>query len=158
MHPDSSFVPEALVREMELYVDAIRQQKTSKKGRAAAGPKNDDDNYEDPGLKIPPSVQDQCEASFKAADERREKASTQFFDDTGLMACLCRHDRVLWLVNMRSACEKQFYFWLLAELLFQHLPINIRLFLLDVDDELWFIENDDPAEWWRDDVRPRKQC
>ncbi|KAJ7687632.1 hypothetical protein B0H17DRAFT_1136182 [Mycena rosella] len=33
----------------------------------------------------------------------------QFYDDTTLMVLLCRHDRVLWLVNMHSMGEKQFY-------------------------------------------------
>ncbi|KAJ7166575.1 hypothetical protein C8R43DRAFT_946120, partial [Mycena crocata] len=55
------------------------------------------------------SVLDGCQSSFKAADEKREKASTKFFDDTGIMGLLCRHDRVLWLVNMRTAGEKQYY-------------------------------------------------
>ena len=40
-------------------------------------------------------VLDNCEASFKAADERRQKASTRFFGDTGLMALVCRHDQLL---------------------------------------------------------------
>ena len=59
----------------------------------------EDDGYEG-HLWIPTSVLDGCEASFTAADAAREKASTQFFDDTALMALLCHHDRVLWIVNM----------------------------------------------------------
>ncbi|KAJ7629925.1 hypothetical protein B0H17DRAFT_1164247 [Mycena rosella] len=43
------------------------------------------------------------------------------------MARLCR---VLWLVNMHSAGEKQFYVYLLIETLFQHLPANITVGLL----------------------------
>ncbi|KAJ7190076.1 hypothetical protein GGX14DRAFT_580179 [Mycena pura] len=70
---------------------------------------------------------------FKAADEKREKASTKFFDDTGLMALLCRHDRVLWLVNMRTPSEKQYYIFLLLETFFQHLPLEILVgFLYDI--------------------------
>ncbi|KAJ7657597.1 hypothetical protein B0H17DRAFT_856090, partial [Mycena rosella] len=65
--------------------------------------------------------------SFKAADERCEKASTQFYDNTAFMVLLCRHDRVLWLVNMNSAREKQFYVYLLIETLLQHLPPNITV-------------------------------
>ncbi|KAJ7097513.1 hypothetical protein C8R43DRAFT_907717 [Mycena crocata] len=41
------------------------------------------------------------------------------------MALLCRHDRVLWLVNMRTAGEKQYYVLVLLEMLFQHLPADI---------------------------------
>jgi hypothetical protein len=129
-HPKSSFVPEHLVLQMETYVDALRKSKPRKKTRVTTVKDEASDDYEHEALKIPPSVQDRCEASFKAADERREKASTQFFDDTGLMGCLCRHDQILFLVNMRSAGEKQFYFWLLAEMLFQHLPTNIHVGML----------------------------
>ncbi|KAJ7685986.1 hypothetical protein B0H17DRAFT_1160710 [Mycena rosella] len=75
----------------------------------------------DPGVR--------CESSFKAADERPEKASTQFYNNTALIALLCCHDRVLWLVNMHSAGEKQFYVYLI-ETLFQHLPANITVGLL----------------------------
>ncbi len=63
------------------------------------------DGYE-PNIRVPTSVLDGCLESFAAADSNRVKASTTFFADTGLMALLCRHDRVLWLVNMTSAGEK----------------------------------------------------
>ena len=66
-----------------------------------------DDDFYEPDMKVPASVLDGCHESFAAADEKRRKASTNFFSDTGLMALLCRHDRVLWLVNMTSAGEKQ---------------------------------------------------
>ncbi|KAJ7744004.1 hypothetical protein B0H14DRAFT_3097169 [Mycena olivaceomarginata] len=69
-------------------------------------------------------------ASFKAADEKRVKASTDFFEDTGLMALLCRHDRVLWLVNMQTRGEQQYYVIVLLETLFQHLPQDITVGIL----------------------------
>ena len=125
-HPNSVFIPETLVRKMDAYVESVR---AAKKGRKKKARKDEDDCYEGP-LKVPRSALDTCEASFKAADEKREKASTQFFADTGLMALLCRHDRVLWLVNMRSAGEKQYYILLLLEMLFQHLPLDILVGLL----------------------------
>ncbi|KAJ7495179.1 hypothetical protein FB451DRAFT_1335860 [Mycena latifolia] len=90
----------------------------------------EEDGYEHPLLRLPRSVLDGCEASFKAADEKREKASTRFFEDTAIMGLLCRHDRVLWLINMHSAGEKQFYVIALLETLFQELPLNIRVGLL----------------------------
>ncbi|KAJ7703980.1 hypothetical protein B0H17DRAFT_921712 [Mycena rosella] len=46
------------------------------------------------------------------------------------MALLCRHDCVLWLVNMHFTGEKQFYVYLLIETLFQHLLPNIMVGLL----------------------------
>jgi hypothetical protein len=64
-----------------------------------------EDGYEGP-LRVLALVLDGCHKSFTAADEKRQKASTQFFSDTRLMALLYRHDCVLWLSNMTSAGEK----------------------------------------------------
>jgi Kyakuja-Dileera-Zisupton transposase len=80
--------------------------------------------------KVPDHVLDECEESFTAADEKRQKASTQFFSDTGLMALLCRHDRVLWLVNMTSPGEKQHYALTLLNHLFDHLPTAMTIGVL----------------------------
>ncbi|KAJ7496475.1 hypothetical protein FB451DRAFT_1162624 [Mycena latifolia] len=133
-HPGTHFISETLSTKMEEYVDGVRDTKPSAKRprRATVEEVVDDreDDYEHPELLIPRSVLDGCEASFKAADERCVKASTQFYDDTTLMALLCRHDRILWLVNMHSAGEKQFYVLLLLETLFQHLPLVITIGLL----------------------------
>ncbi|KAJ6606679.1 hypothetical protein DFH09DRAFT_1067431 [Mycena vulgaris] len=144
-HPYTHFVPETESDLMEKYVDAVRSTKPSKrtrKGKRSATVEDDpnvlvvvhsddeDDGYEHPTLLVPRSILNGCEASFKAADEKWEKASTKLYDNTGLMALLCRHDRVLWLVNMHSAGEKQFYVLLLIKTLFQHLPLNITVGLL----------------------------
>ncbi|KAJ7075051.1 hypothetical protein C8R43DRAFT_1143831 [Mycena crocata] len=91
---------------------------------------DEEDDFEGPNLKVSRSVLNDCESSFKAADEKREKASTRFFDDTGIMALLCHHDRVLWLVNMRTAGEKQYHMLVLLETLFQQLPADIRVGIL----------------------------
>ncbi|KAJ7727054.1 hypothetical protein B0H16DRAFT_1331768 [Mycena metata] len=132
-HPHSRFVPESVARKTEEYVESVRQQKKTKRPKKNNGvvvdEEEDEDCYEH-GLPLPRSVLDGCEASFKAADEKREKASTDFFEDTALMALLCRHDRVLFVVNMHSAGEKQFNVVALMETLFQHLPLNIRVGLL----------------------------
>ncbi|KAF7334903.1 hypothetical protein MSAN_02360300 [Mycena sanguinolenta] len=133
-HPESHFIPESISAQMEEYVDSVRNTKPSKKCRKAAdateGDQDEDDHYEHEKLKLPRSVLDVCEVSFKAADENRQKASSQFYDDTSLMALLCRHDRVLWLVNMDSAGEKQFNVWLLLETLMQHLPLDVLVGVL----------------------------
>ncbi|KAJ7589413.1 hypothetical protein C8J56DRAFT_785017, partial [Mycena floridula] len=71
---------------------------------------------------VPRSVLKGCEESFTAADEHQTKASTQFFTDTGLMALLCRHDQVLWLVNMTTAGERQYFALVLIRMLFCNLP------------------------------------
>jgi hypothetical protein len=89
----------------------------------------EDDRYEE-GMRVPVSVLDGCGESFVAADEKREKASTHFFTDTGLMALLYRHDRVLWIVNLTSAGEKQHYVLALLDRLFKHLPRQMTVGLL----------------------------
>ncbi|KAJ7431665.1 hypothetical protein B0H11DRAFT_1749743 [Mycena galericulata] len=138
-HPGTHFVGEDVSDRMETYVDAVRESRTSKRQRkraradenvAVVNSDDEEDGYEHSELPLPRSVLRSCEASFKAADEKRAKASTKLHDDTGLMALLCRHDRVLWVVNMHSAGEKQFYVLLLIETLFQHLPLTTTVGLL----------------------------
>ena len=109
---------------MEEYVSSQRAA-----GSTGVTHSNDDDGFED-GMKVPTSVLDGCGTSFKAADEKREKASTQFFADTGLMALLCRHDRVLWLVNMTHAGERQHYALALLHKLFENIPAHMIVGLL----------------------------
>ncbi|KAJ7301708.1 hypothetical protein DFH08DRAFT_919079 [Mycena albidolilacea] len=128
LHPDTHFLPEHLGSKMEEYVDSVCDAEpggnAKKQCKATVEEIDDeaDDHYEHADLKLPRSVLNTCEASFKAADETRQKASSQFYSDTGLMALLCRHDRVLWLVNMHSAGEKT--------TLMQHLPLDIVVGIL----------------------------
>ena len=122
-HPASVFIPEDVVKAMEDYVDACRSHHRD------TGPTvndEEDDRFEG-SLRVPTSVLHECNESFKAADEKRQKASTQFFADTGLMALLCRHDRVLWLVNMTSAGERQIYALALLKQLFDNLPPSLTV-------------------------------
>ncbi|KIJ08167.1 hypothetical protein PAXINDRAFT_23506, partial [Paxillus involutus ATCC 200175] len=88
----TNFISEFDVKAMEAHVEACRNANgTRKRSRVLAA---DGDGYEN-GMKIPISVLDACGDSFIAANEKREKASTRYFADTGLMAMLCHHDRVL---------------------------------------------------------------
>lgn len=128
-HPQSVFLDEHYEQSVEANVDALRNRQPRHTPRQP-------DNGEAPdtrtqaglvsdrvaGMSLADEILDECESSFKAADEKREKASTSYFSDTGLMALLCRHDRVLWLVNMTSAGEKQHYAIALLMQLFKHLP------------------------------------
>jgi hypothetical protein len=134
-HPDTHFIPEEQAARTEAYVDSVRNvsQKSARARKRRAGVQaveEEEDGYEHERLLLPRSVLDGCEASFKAADEKRQKASTEFFEDTALMALVCRHDRVLWVVNMHTAGERQFNVVALTYTLFQHLPHNIRVGLL----------------------------
>ena len=126
-HPNTVFIPEDAVNDMETQVEQRRHH-----GEKSGAPQRstEDADVVEPSLKVPNSVLDGCNDSFTAADERRQKASTQFFSDTGLMAMLCRHDRVLWLVNMTSAGEKQHYALSLVRELFNHLPQQVTVGLL----------------------------
>ncbi|KAJ7053451.1 hypothetical protein C8F01DRAFT_1088689 [Mycena amicta] len=108
-HPDSVFIPRSTAKQMEAHVDGVRATHRHSQKRARVEPDLEDDDYEG-DLKVPRSGLDACEASFKAADESRQKASTKFFAQTGLMA-LCG--------------RKQYYALLLLEMLFQHLPADI---------------------------------
>jgi hypothetical protein len=109
---------------MEKYVNECR----SASGTSTSQDRGND-GFEGP-LKVPASILDGCSESFTAADEKRQKASTQFFSDTGLMALLCRHDRVLWLANMTSAGEKQYYALTLIKKLFENIPSTFTVGVL----------------------------
>ncbi|KAJ7850425.1 hypothetical protein B0H14DRAFT_3137678 [Mycena olivaceomarginata] len=133
--PDTHFIPEEQTARTEAYVDSVRNvsQKSARARKRRAGVQaveEEEEGYEHERLLLPRSVLDGCEASFKAADEKWQKASTEFFEDTALMALVCRHDCVLWVVNMHTAGERQFNVVALTYTLFQHLPHNIRVGLL----------------------------
>ncbi|KAI6012897.1 hypothetical protein BKA83DRAFT_4466295 [Pisolithus microcarpus] len=119
---------------MECEVDGLRKSRSSVQRRSGQSLKrnhlgNEDDVFEE-GMRITTSVLKGCNESFTAADERHQKASTQFFSDTGVMALLCHHDRVIYLANMTSAGEKQHYALALVKALFNHLPSNSHVGLL----------------------------
>ncbi|KAI0710611.1 hypothetical protein C8Q76DRAFT_624385 [Earliella scabrosa] len=58
---------------------------------------------------VPDAALDECEKSFEAADEKKAKTHGVKFDDTGLMALVCRHDIVLFLANVDTPGEQQKY-------------------------------------------------
>ncbi|KAF9503552.1 hypothetical protein BS47DRAFT_1270617, partial [Hydnum rufescens UP504] len=95
--PQTVLLDQSQVDIMEARVNELWPSRS--KGRAEQKRKADevDDDTSSPleddkveaGLDVPNSVLDGCEKSFIAADGDRIKASTQYFDDTGVMACLC---------------------------------------------------------------------
>lgn len=131
-HPESYWLTEEDLKAAEEFVDSLRPKegaKASSADRSEAGGVEEDDKVES-GMKIPNSVLQSCHDSFKAADDQRIKASTQYFADTGIMALVCRHDRVLWLANMTSAGEKQYYAIALLHELLKHLPPSTHVGVL----------------------------
>ncbi|KAF8957681.1 hypothetical protein BDZ97DRAFT_1669429 [Flammula alnicola] len=136
-HPETVFVSETSTRHMEEYIETVHPSQSSARSKPVKRPRKDattsaqepEDGFDGP-MQVPRSVLATCQESFYAADEHRQKASTQFFSETALMALLCRHDRVLWIVSMNSAGEKQYYTLVLLEMLFQNIPSTFVVGLL----------------------------
>jgi len=94
-HPYTHFLDDRDLQAMEDEVEAARPSHGKPPDKRKRPPISTEDVMEPTGL--PTSVLDNCEKAFEAADSRHQKASTQFFADTGSMAILCRHDQVyLW--------------------------------------------------------------
>lgn len=72
--------------------------------------------------RIPEGALDECKNSFEAADEKKVKTHGTKFDDTGLMALVCRHDIVLFLANIDTPGEQQKFGVALIETLISYLP------------------------------------
>lgn len=113
---------------METFVEGCRSQAPRRAQRGQNS--NIQDDHLEPGMQVPSSVLNECNDSFISADEKRQKASTQLFADTALMALLCRHDRALWVVNMTSAGEKQHYVMVLIQRLLDNLPTDATVGIL----------------------------
>jgi len=124
-HPSSIFMPEADVKVVEDFVESCWSGHTSHTQSNSAGV----DGYET-GMHVPTSVLNTCNDSFAATDEKREKASTQFFSDTGLVALLCHHDCPLWTISMTLAGEKQHYAVVLLQQLFEHILNHVSVGVL----------------------------
>ncbi|KAG1904169.1 uncharacterized protein F5891DRAFT_1184351 [Suillus fuscotomentosus] len=71
---------------------------------------------------VPDEAVDQCEMAYEAADGKKQKAAMDNFDDTGIMALICRHDIPLFFANIDSPGEQQKYSVALLQHLFSLLP------------------------------------
>lgn len=125
-HHDTCFLSETELHDMEKMVAELRGAKPA---TTTESTEHSDDDTE-PGMHLPTSVLNDCNNSFKAADEKREKASTTFFADTGIMALICRHDRLLFAANMTHAGERQHYALALLLKLISHIPSFMTIGLL----------------------------
>lgn len=108
---DGRFVPAPNVESMEAEVEERRKRKAKPRTRGTSA-------------RVPDHILDECEESFLAAQETVAKASKNYYSETGLMALLCRHDRVLWVVNLTSPGERQHYALALLRQLGQELPLD----------------------------------
>ncbi|OSX57077.1 hypothetical protein POSPLADRAFT_1061782 [Postia placenta MAD-698-R-SB12] len=102
------FIPKAQVDECGRRIIAARK----KPPRPSCAPK------------VPAHIVDECEKSYKAADEKKVKTSANRFDDTGVMALICRHNIPIFLANVDTPGEQQKYAIALLEHLFTFLPPN----------------------------------
>ncbi|KAG2158535.1 uncharacterized protein EDB93DRAFT_1237909 [Suillus bovinus] len=125
----SVFLSDDEVTSMDAHVQICCGRPPARGRKRKRATEGEEDGYEN-GMRVPTSALDGCGESFFAADEKREKASTQFFADTGVMAMLCRHDHVLWLVKMTLAGEKQHYALTLIKKLFDNIPPKMTVGLL----------------------------
>ena len=117
--PQSISLSSRAIQEAEAHVEECRggrptQQKADVQALRAK------DSVES-GLQLPTSVLDECEKSFLAANENQNKAASNVFSDMGLMVIICWHDHPLFILNMTTAGEKQYYAIALLQALFQEL-------------------------------------
>ena len=107
------------------------------------------------GLKVVASVYDACKDSFVAADEQREKVSKKYFEDTGLMASVCRHGIPLFHVSLWTPGEQQFYAFALLSMLLEHLPDSWKVgCLYDIGCQIHrAVHKWDFASEWRERLR-----
>lgn len=114
---DGRFVSKGELASMEAEVEERRKGKPKRRTRGTSARVSDE-------------VLDECEQSFIAAQEKVVKASTNYYADTGVMALLCRHDRVLWVANMDTPGERQHFALALLRRLVAELPDTWRLGVL----------------------------
>lgn len=118
------FLPTEEVLEARRHVEEAR--KPSKKSQA----NHIEDDSTTPGLFMPNYVYHKCEDRFLAAGETNKKSEASVFEDTGLMALVCRHDRPLFVVTLRDPGERQYNAVALVNRLFKELPSSWRVGLL----------------------------
>ncbi|KAN0087822.1 hypothetical protein V8E55_006443 [Tylopilus felleus] len=76
---------------------------------------------------VPDEAIDSCETSYEAADGNKQKAAMDSFDDTGIMALICRHDIPLFFANIDTPGEQQKFALALVRHIFTLLPSNATI-------------------------------
>lgn len=132
---DTIFLTVGEVEEWRAWVEHIRPPRPPGKSRSKRPPEDvseeedleddivDEEDHYEGDMKIPASVLALCGQSYTAANEAIVKAQLKYFADTGVMGLLCRHDRMLYIVNMTTPGKSQFYFFALVAKLFAGLPL-----------------------------------
>jgi hypothetical protein len=65
--------------------------------------------------RLPAEVLEACEASWDAANEKKQKADPKCHDASGIFVMTCRHSQVLFLCNIDTPGEQQKYITALIE-------------------------------------------
>lgn len=79
---------------------------------------------------VPDAAVDECESSHTAGSGSKSKTNMDRFDDSGMMALVCRHDIPLFFANIDTPGEQQKYAVTLIEHIFSLLPPNATVALL----------------------------
>jgi hypothetical protein len=108
LHPDTHFHPAHEVETMKCIVEQKRYSEAHSSPSAQTS--------------LPDNTLDDCKKVFIAAQGHIAKVNSNIFAETGLMALVCHHDCPLFLVNMTSAGECQYYALALIKALYRHLP------------------------------------
>jgi Kyakuja-Dileera-Zisupton transposase len=137
--PQTIFLSKMQIQEWEKRVKAIHpsKPKMGHKWNASQMEETEGDlmgggppNKIELGMNLPNETFDACQDSFITADGDCIKASSMYFDSTGVMALLCCHDHPLTLANLKTASEKQFYAFMLLLALMDSLPGHWRIGVL----------------------------
>jgi hypothetical protein len=118
-HGHCFFISDDELKQMREYWEKARG---GSKNKGDQQDQAEDEDLTTPGLKLPNYIYEGCTSRFLAAKEGNQKAEKSIFSDTGLMALTCRHDRILFMVNLKDPGERQYNALALIKRLFDELP------------------------------------
>lgn len=89
-------------------------------------------NVRERGMAVINDVVDRCEDSYLAAKDYRIRVSKDY-SDKGLIVLVCRHDNVIWFINMGPNGEKRYFMLTMIQKLLAELPESFTVgFFYDV--------------------------
>jgi Kyakuja-Dileera-Zisupton transposase len=103
-------------------LQAKRQVEEARKSTKKPAGRPEDPDSTTPGLFMANYLYASCSSRFLAAEEHNQKSKSSVFEDTGLMALVCRHDRPLFVVTLRDPGERQYNAIALLNRMFMELP------------------------------------
>ncbi|KIJ51202.1 hypothetical protein M422DRAFT_87068, partial [Sphaerobolus stellatus SS14] len=80
--------------------------------------------------KSPPGSLDDCERHHKAADDKGNNEGTGLYASKANMGMVCKHDRPLFVADIKTPGEQQFYSIALIRQLASYLPPNATIGIL----------------------------